>query len=466
MKRSLTLRLTLMCFTAMLCVILALTAGIVYVELNSSRDDAKATIDPVFAHVVALLNAELREGKTISAAAPSAWDRAGRPEMYMLVAYDASSGVRPAYVSAPTPTSLLNDVPYNYVVPDGLYRKANLPHGNVFLYVSNLYIHTTLLKALVRLLPFQLVAIAIAAGLSWFIAQRATMPLRDLAADLKSFGRGDLIARDLSGSRDVEMTGLYSSYNDAVENARKALSERAAANENMRIFISDAGHELKTPLTIIMGYIDALAEGLVSRAEDRQQILSKTLTECRRMRGNIGKLISLARLDQEEPNIGTVDVAAIVRDVGDSMRALASQLTIEAPTNGAAIAVGNAEEIREAIVVVVDNAIKYGNGCPIDISVSRNADVVAVKIADSGPGMSAEERVRAFDRFYRGSAAASVIGTGLGLAVAKRAVERANGTITLNSEVGRGTAVTFYLRGVPSESKKHPSPSTQINYNY
>jgi len=450
MKRSLSLWLTLMSFAAMLCVILAVSAGVFYAQLNALRDDLRATIDPVFAHVVALVEAELGKGKPITVAAPFAWARIGQPAMYRLVAYDDSHSTESVYVSRPAEVFFLDQVLYAYLARQDLYRKANIPHGAIYLDLSNQYVDATLQSTLVRLLPFQLFAIAIAAALSWLIAQRATSPLRDLAADLKSFGRGDLVTKDLSTTRDVQMCALYSSYNEAVGNAKHALSERAAASENMRTFISDAGHELKTPLTIIMGYIDALVEGLVSRAEDRQHILNKTLTECRRMAGTIGKLISLARLEQDDANVGTVDVAAIARDVVESMRDLAPQMMIDAPVNGEAMAAGNPDEIREAIVVVVDNAIKYGNGSPIDITVNTNADVVAVEIADSGPGMSAEEQRRAFDRFYRGSSGANVAGTGLGLAVAKRAVERANGRVTLNSEAGRGTAVTFYLRGLPS----------------
>ena len=447
MVRSLKVRLMLMYLAAMLCVIVMVTVGVIYIQLNALRDDARATIDPVGSRVVALMEDELRNGKPISVASSSAWARAGRPNMYQIGVFQAHVAQR-VYRSESAP-SYLQITLFNFV--SDIDRNIDVPGGAVYFDVSYSYIDAALRRALARLVPFQLIAIAIGAGLSWFVAQRATEPLRHLAADLKSFGRGDLVAKDPSSSRDVEMTSLYSSYNDAVENAKRALSERAAANENMRTFISDAGHELKTPLTIIMGYIDALAEGLVSRAEDRQNILNKTLTECRRMRGTIGKLLSLARLDQEETHIGTVDVAALARDVGESMRALATQLTVDAPANGAAIAIGNPDEIREAMVVAVDNAIKYGQGCPVDITVNTNANVVAVEIADSGPGMSPQERERAFDRFYRGSAGASVAGTGLGLAVAKRAVERANGTITLKSELGRGTAVTFYLRAPSGE---------------
>ena len=453
MLRSLQLRLILMYFTSMLCVIAVLSAGIVYVEIGSLQDDAGATIDSSFAHALALFNERVREGSPLSAAAPYAWSHSAQPMYTMLVYdYDPKGRIRLVYRGTPEFRGFFDLALFNYVAKAGLFRSAATTTSAVYFGITYVYVKAQLTQTLVRLIPFQLVAIAIAACLSWLMARRATSPLHDLTADLNSFGRGDLVTKELSTFRDEEISALYASYNDAVESARRALSDRAAANENMRTFISDAGHELKTPLTIIMGYIDALTEGLVSRAEDRQRILNRTLAECRRMRGTIGKLISLARLEQEEANIGTVDVAAVARDVGESMRALAPQLKIETPRNGDATAVGNTDEIREAIVVVVDNAIKYGNGCPIDIIVSRNAGVVAVEIADSGPGMSAEERTRAFDRFYRGSAANSVAGTGLGLAVAKRAVERANGTITLNSELGRGTAVTFYLRGSTGET--------------
>ena len=451
MLRSLTFRLALTYFAASLCVILVVAVGVSYVVIHGLRDDGEATIDAVHSHVLALVRDELKKGKPMSAAARSAWSRAGVGPMYKIIAYDSKNITHAAYDSAPyRADSVLTNVLYVYVVGGDLYRSAHLKQGVFFIDLGENFLTFRLISGIRRLLPFVAVAVVLAALLSWLVARLATSPLRDLAADLRSFGRGDLAAKDLSYRHGVEIDALYASYNDAVENAKRALSERAAASDNVRTFISDASHELRTPLTIVMGYIDALAEGLVTSAEDSRQILRKTLNECRRMRDTIEKLLSLARLERGEPDIGTVDVASTVRDVAESMQSLAPQLKVEAPVNGEAMAVGNADEIREALITVVDNAVKYGKGAPIDISVSRKANVIVLEVADLGPGMSKEERERAFDRFYRGNAAAGVNGSGLGLAVAKRAVERANGRITLNSELGRGTAVTFYLLGAPS----------------
>ena len=451
MFRSLTVRLALMYFAASLCVILVVAAGGGFARLQGLRDDGEATIDSITSHTRALVIEELAKGKPMSAAAPAAWTRVHATTMYKLIAYDANDSTRYVYNSDPYQgESILKNALYVYVASPQLYRSARFPQGAIFVDLNERYIADRFLFGYQRLLPFFFVAIVLAAIFSWLWALRATAPLRDVAGDLKSFGHGDLVKKDLSYRRDVELDTLYASYNDAVENAKKSLSERSIAKDNMRTFISDASHELKTPLTIIMGYIDALAEGLITSTEDSRQILLKTLNECRRMRDTIEKLLSLARLERDEPDIGTVDIASIARDVAESMQPLAPQLKVEAPANGQTMAVGNAVEIREAIVTVVDNAVKYGKGAPIDIYVSRKANLVVLEVADLGPGMSPEERDRAFDRFYRGHAAAGVNGSGLGLAVAKRAVERANGKITLNSEVGRGTAVTFYLRSASS----------------
>jgi two-component system OmpR family sensor kinase len=194
-----------------------------------------------------------------------------------------------------------------------------------------------------------------------------------------------------------------------------------------------------------MGYVGAISEGVVTDRGDEKRILAKTLAECRRMRGTIEKLIALARLDRDPVNAAAFDVVALTRDVADSLKPLTPELHLQVAADGDTFAFGNASEVREALVCIIDNARKYAPGSPIDAQVTKTADIAVIEIADAGPGMSAEDRERAFERFRRGSAHGDVEGSGLGLAIAKRAVERANGRIALNSELGRGTTVRLYL---------------------
>jgi two-component system OmpR family sensor kinase len=205
---------------------------------------------------------------------------------------------------------------------------------------------------------------------------------------------------------------------------------------------------------MIMGYVDAIAEGLVAGPLDARRILKKSLSECRRMRGTIEKLILLDRLDGNDPALGTVDVAVLALTIAESMKPLAPSLQVDVPSNGIKAMVGADEtELRQAIVNIVDNSVKYAPGSPIDVRVSTAGDIVIVEVVDAGPGMPAGDRERVFERFHRGSNRGDAEGSGLGLAIAKRAVERAGGKITLSSDLGRGTAVRLYLPALKTATK-------------
>jgi signal transduction histidine kinase len=155
-----------------------------------------------------------------------------------------------------------------------------------------------------------------------------------------------------------------------------------------------------------------------------------------------------------------IDVAALAREIAESMKPLAPGLRVETP-GAEVLVVGETGELREAIVNVVENAVKYGAGSPIDMRVATAGDLAILEIADAGPGMRAQDRERVFERFYRGSTHSRAEGTGLGLAIAKRAVERANGQITLASEPGRGTTVKFYLPLVTTSWRHQHEPHSE-----
>ena len=189
-----------------------------------------------------------------------------------------------------------------------------------------------------------------------------------------------------------------------------------------------------------------LQRGAVTDRELAANILKTMGEESRRMRGLIDKLIFLARLDRDEAQqtLEAIDLAEIVGKVVDKFAPLApAGLRFE--RNGAAWVVGDPVEINEAVSNIVDNALKYASNAPIDVRVATDDAHVAVAIKDRGPGMTPEDQLHVFDRFYRGEQRFDVEGSGLGLAIAKSAVERAHGTLRMQSAPGTGTEFTIEL---------------------
>ena len=459
MFKSLTVRMWLTFVAVTLLVLLVISLGVTIVQIQGYNDYLNRTEDSALAGAVANIRGELNAGKSLAVAAHSASDRLGYPGLYLTVYYRDRLVFLPDRIFAdPANWSPLDRVSVIVNTIEGFPTREVFLNDRRFapfhpsVYVTpafNTYLPDLVFAALRRMLPFMALSGVLACAFAWFIARRAIRPLLELSRDLNALGRGELNPKALEANAATEIARLTASYNLAVENAQRAAADRASAMENVRNFISDASHELRTPLTIIMGYIDVVAQGLVIDPADAERVLNKTLAECRRMRNTIEKLISLARLDREDSEIGTVDVASMVRDVAESMKSLSrDRLQIDVPIDGEALVSGNESEIREALVNVVDNAVKYAPGSPIDIRVTKNSDVVVVEIADAGPGMAAEDRDRAFERFHRGNSHVNVQGSGLGLAIAKRAVQRAKGRITLRSEPAQGTAVRFYLPSV------------------
>jgi two-component system OmpR family sensor kinase len=224
------------------------------------------------------------------------------------------------------------------------------------------------------------------------------------------------------------------------------MEERRATEARMRQFVTDAGHELRTPLTVIAGYIDVLRRGAIEEPKVARQILSTMALEKEHMRGLVDRLMRLARMEGENPPEPVqIDVPQLLRDQCDAARRLDEERAIDYSVDGVKDVMADRSEIGEALWNVVENALKYAPGAPIHLRAFRDNGSTVLSVSDEGPGMSESERLHAFERFYRGDARGEIPGTGLGLAIAKRAVDRAGGTISIDSAPGRGTTVSIKL---------------------
>jgi signal transduction histidine kinase len=285
---------------------------------------------------------------------------------------------------------------------------------------------------------------------SWLVgrlfARQALMPMNEVTGSLRALAEGDYTQRRFVTVSGDEIATLTEAYNDAAASVAAAMDERRSTEARMRQFVSDAGHELRTPLTVIAGYIDVLRRGAIEEPNVARQILSTMAIEKEHMRGLIDRLMRLARMDAETPpQLVAIDVGTMLRDQCQAAKRLDEQREIDYRVDGAGEIVADKAELSEALWNVVENALKYAPGAPVHLRARRENGSTVLSVSDEGPGMSEAERVHAFERFYRGDARGEIPGTGLGLAIAKRAVERAGGTIDIDSAPGRGTTVSIRI---------------------
>ena len=290
----------------------------------------------------------------------------------------------------------------------------------------------------------------VALVVSWFVgrvvAREALAPMNEVTGSLKALADGDYTQRRFVSAGGDEIATLTEAYNDAAASVAAAMEERRATEARMRQFVADAGHELRTPLTVIAGYIDVLRRGAIEEPKVARQILSTMAMEKEHMRGLIDRLMRLARMEAENPpEPRPIDVTELLRDQCEAARRLDEDRAIDYSVDGAKEIVADRGEIGEALWNVVENALKYAPGAPIHLRAFSENGSTVLSVRDEGPGMSESERMHAFERFYRGDARGEIPGTGLGLAIAKRAVDRAGGTISIDSSPGRGTTVSIRL---------------------
>ena len=446
--RSLVDRATLMYLAAVVVIALIIGTGMAFSETVASTSEMASALPQVKDNAATMISSQLQAGRSVQEALQYASDHIDRPDFVLEVT------ATHAFFNGNVDWSR-TEAGINYLLywigstvkgfPPFAMRKASIPDGFVAVEPNYLYVAHKIVESYTQVAPFVLLAMLFGYIVSRFIARYGTRPLCDIAAHFRTLADGHFDQRLTATTGVAEIRTFNGVYNTAIQSVQVAVADRERAGENIRSFIADAGHELKTPVTIIMGYLDAVVSGLVSDPQDAQRVLEKTLAECRRMRSTIAKLSTLAQLDRGATEIGSFDATTLTREVVDGLNAVTSNVHLDAGVEEDTLAYGDPDQIREAILNIIDNAVKYAPGSPIDIRVAQFTTDVMIEIADAGPGMSPHDRELAFNRFHRGTSAGNVEGSGLGLSIAKRAVERARGRIVLTSELGHGTAVRMYL---------------------
>jgi signal transduction histidine kinase len=290
-----------------------------------------------------------------------------------------------------------------------------------------------------------------AASLGWLVARWATGPVDQLEAGARKLAAGDLAGRAEVVEGPPELQQLAATFDDMA--ARLEVLMRAQQS-----FVADASHQLRTPLTALRLRIESLEAVAVDDQLDPELVradLEAIDAELVRLSDLVEGLLALARSESGAATVA-IDVAQVVADAALRWGPLADEhgveLCISGPDHAPARAVAGA--VEQILDNLLDNALGVApRGSAIHLDVREGGtDGVAVVVRDHGPGMSATQRARATDRFWRAPDAPAG-GTGLGLAIVAQLAQVSGGSVALDAPAsGPGLAVTVRLpRGIPGD---------------
>ncbi|WP_101832881.1 sensor histidine kinase [Frankia canadensis] len=295
-------------------------------------------------------------------------------------------------------------------------------------------------------------ALAVAGAAGWMVAGRVLAPVRMVRRTAQTITETDLSRRIPIGrgwgGRD-EITELTRTFNGMLHRLEQAF-------ETQRAFVDDAGHELRTPITIIRGHLELLGDD----PDDRAETVALVLDELDRMSRMVDDLLVLAKAEQpdflrREP----VDLAGFTTDLFVKTRALAPRgWRLAAVGDGRVLA--DRQRLTQALLQLAQNAAEHTRtGDTIAIGSAADDRAARFWVADSGPGVSPADRARIFERFARGASARPPSpaggGAGLGLAIVRAIATAHGGTVRVSGEPGAGATFTLELSLVEQSTPVH-----------
>ena len=280
-------------------------------------------------------------------------------------------------------------------------------------------------------------------GSGW-LAKKVMTPIEVLSAGAETMSEADLGKRLTLDSPYQEFRRLTQAFNSVMDRFQRS-------GETQRRFCDIAAHEMKTPLTILQGNLDVALMKARTTEEYREALLNN-LEQVGRLIALTRSLLTLANFTSGKPPVHLVPLALepLIQDLIDELTLLADdrRITLSFESQPVPPVLGDAQWIKQALINLIDNALHYTpTGGAVTIRLQAVGDGVAVAIEDTGHGIEQEHLPHLFERFYRTdwARAKDAGGTGLGLPIVKEIAEAHGGTISVTSQVDKGSVFTLRL---------------------
>jgi signal transduction histidine kinase len=283
-----------------------------------------------------------------------------------------------------------------------------------------------------------IIALILALVLAFLMSRWIARPLQTMSEAARTITDGQDKVIPLAGPKEVqELAGAFNEMTGQVQ----------ASQQSQRDFVANVSHELKTPLTSIQGFAQAMLDGTVETDEALTQSAEVIFTESSRMHRLVNDLLDLARLEggTMEFQRAPVDLNLILTNLVDrfSPQASRANVTIETRFNQLPLLIGDGDRLDQVFTNLVDNAIKFTpGGGRIKLQSDQIGENVRITVSDSGPGIPSDELHRVFERFYqldKSRAGVRGRGVGLGLPIAHEIVQAHGGRLTAHSQLDQGS---------------------------
>lgn len=289
-------------------------------------------------------------------------------------------------------------------------------------------------------------ALAVAGIVAFYLARRLTRPLTAMGQTADRIAAGDLSARvDLGKHPDDELSGLARALDGMA-------AQLEAARGLERGFLLSVSHDLRTPLTSIGGYAEAIADGAVEGRDAQKRAAEIIGAEARRLERLVADLLDLARLDAHEFSLTPrpFDATEVVGEAVEAFHPSARELGVTLAVDGPATAPVDAdpERLGQIVANLVENALKYARG-RVTVGVSSENGTLEVRVDDDGPGIDPGDLPHVFERLYTSrTVPGRKVGTGLGLAIVHELSAAMGGTTAVRALDGQGTRFVVRIPAV------------------
>ena len=314
-------------------------------------------------------------------------------------------------------------------------------------------------------LYISIITILLAIPFFYFHAKRLIQPIQDLVPQAAGIARGRLEVSN-HGEDDVpnEVQYLAKAINEIGEKQARDFAAMQKLERVRSEFLANVSHELRTPIFAVQGFLETLLDGAVDDPKVNRDFLERAQAQAGRLNALLSDLIDISRIESGEMRMSfrIFDLQPFLRDLVREMLSVAEQKKIELYLTGNILphhevtVFGDKERLKQVMVNLIDNAIKYTNkegSIKIELlNLTPTENEVTVKVHDSGIGIASEHLPRLFERFYRvdkDRSRNSPGGTGLGLAICKHIIEAHKGSISVESTPGSGSIFSFTLKTQP-----------------